>query len=83
MTMTMCEVVWLLGLLKDLEVVHPQLVLFFYENQAAMHIGENPIFHERTKHIEVDYHVVRDRVQVNTIKFFYTPTHSQLADLFT
>ena len=35
MVVTICEMVWLLGLLKDLEVVHPQPVLFFCENQAA------------------------------------------------
>ena len=83
MALTVSEMTWLLALLKDLEVDHPQLGMLFCDNQATIYIGENPVFHKQTKHIEVDYHLVRDKVQEKVVRLFFTPTHTQLVDLFT
>ncbi|KAL5540914.1 hypothetical protein UlMin_044890 [Ulmus minor] len=51
MANTTCEITWLLALLKDLGVDHNFPTLLFCDNQSAIHIAENPVFHKRTKHI--------------------------------
>ncbi|XP_023924662.1 uncharacterized mitochondrial protein AtMg00810-like [Quercus suber] len=71
MAITVFEMTWSLALLKDLVIYHPQPALLFCDNQAAIYIGENLVFHERNKHIEVDCHVVRDKVQDNVVRLAY------------
>ncbi|GJX48135.1 cysteine-rich receptor-like protein kinase 8 [Tanacetum coccineum] len=83
MALTCYEVTWFVSLLKDLGIKNLEPVDPFCGNQAALYIVANPIFHARTKHIEVDCHYVRDQLKTGIIKPSYVHTKSQLVDVFT
>jgi hypothetical protein len=59
---------WLINLLKDFKVHNAKLPLLYCDNRSALHIAANPVFHERTKHLEIDFHFFRDMVQDGTMK---------------
>ena len=83
MAVATCEIVWILYFLKDIGVNHEKEALLFCDSQAALHIGSNPVFHERKKHIEIDCHVVRNKVLEKVIKLNHVRSNCQLADLLT
>lgn len=78
-----CEAQWLLFLLKDFLVSHSSLVAIFGDNQSALHIAVNPMFHERMKQIELDCHFVWDKAHLRLIHLLAISSKSQLADVLT
>ncbi|KAL0358581.1 UNVERIFIED_CONTAM: Retrovirus-related Pol polyprotein from transposon RE2 [Sesamum angustifolium] len=78
-----CELLWLSYLLHALHIPFSTPVPFWVDNQAAIHITANPVFHERTKHLDIDCHLVRDQFKSGFIKPSHVPGRDQLADLFT
>ena len=76
------EAIWFRQLIDDMGF--PQKTVTIYEdNQACISLTKNPEDHKRTKHIQVRFHVIRDYVAKELIKFVYCPTKDQLADVFT
>jgi len=69
--------------LDELQIKPKESVVVYYDNQSARHIALNPIFHERTKHIEIDCHVIREKVQAKLFQLLPITSTHQVADVFT
>jgi len=77
-----CESIWIRKFLKDVGIHIPQACIFS-DNMSAIKLAHNPVFHARTKHIEIHYHFVREKVQEGCVDIKYCPTIEQIADIFT
>lgn len=75
------EVVWLKFIFTELGIVLETPPTWFWDNYGAMKIASNPVQHARTKHIEVDQHFVREKVQSQEVIIDYVPSDSQVADM--
>jgi len=80
MAHTACEIVWLKNLLIELGFKQPIPMSMHCDNQHVIYVAQNPVFHERTKHIEVNNHFVRDAWTTKVVMFQFTPSSKQLAD---
>ncbi|XP_071700361.1 uncharacterized mitochondrial protein AtMg00810-like [Rutidosis leptorrhynchoides] len=78
-----CEVVWVLKILNDLKIKFSIPVNVFVDNKAAIQIASNPVFHEKTKHFEIDLFYVRDKIVGGVIKPVKLDSEENVADIFT
>jgi hypothetical protein len=77
------EIIWMQALLQELCVSPLAIPLLWYDNISAYHMAKNPVFHARTKHIEIDLHFIRDQVLKGKLQLQFVPTDEQPADLLT
>ena len=82
-TQSMCKIIWLYQLFVEVSIKTLVPAKLWCDNQVALHIASNPVFLERTKHIELDCHFVREKIQLGLISIGYVKTEEQLRDIFT
>ncbi|XP_028084588.1 uncharacterized protein LOC114285710 [Camellia sinensis] len=77
------ELVWLRWLLSDIGISHPTATNLYCDNQSAIKIAHNDVFHDRTKHIEIDCHFIRQHVTSGTVRLLFVTSANQTIDIFT
>eukprot|EP00253_Pinus_taeda_P022750 PITA_22750 len=77
------EIVWLRKIIEDLQVKQVQSTPLMIDNTSAIKLAKNPKFHDRTKHINTKYHLIRHHVETKTIHLRLCSTNEKIADIFT
>ena len=77
------ETSWIRNLLRELHTPLSTATLVYCDNVSAIYMSANPVQHQRTKHIEIDIHFVRDKVVVGHVRVLHVPSRFQYADIFT
>ncbi|KAA0025288.1 Cysteine-rich RLK (receptor-like protein kinase) 8 [Cucumis melo var. makuwa] len=83
MSLGICEEIWLQRVLSDLHQECETPLKLFCDNKAAISIANNPVQHDRTKHVEIDRHFIKERLDSGSICIPYIPSSQQIADVLT
>ena len=78
-----CEVIWIIKILVDLNVNNLTPVNVYCDNESVIKLALNPVFHDKTKHFEVDLHFIREKIEKRVIKLGKVESVHQTADLLT
>jgi len=78
-----CEAIWLRKLLVSLFKKTMEATKVYCDNQSYIKLSENPVFHDRSKHIDIRCHFIRDCVQRGVVQLQYVPMREQVADILT
>ncbi|KIL57634.1 hypothetical protein M378DRAFT_16141 [Amanita muscaria Koide BX008] len=77
------EATWIQTFLSEIGLPLKKPITLYVDNQSAIKLVQNPVAHDRTKHIDAKYHFIRDAQDKGLIKVEYCPTNSQVADVLT
>lgn len=83
MTKGLCELLWLRELLREIGYSPESTMRLFCDNKAAIAIAQNPVQHDRTKHVEIDQHFIREKLDAKIVQFPFVKSEEQLADILT
>jgi hypothetical protein len=79
----LAEILWIRKLLTEIGFPPKETSKVMCDNKAAIQISENPVQHDRTKHIEVDMHFIKEKLEANIIDIPFVRSEDQLADILT
>ncbi|KAH9650091.1 protein kinase domain-containing protein [Citrus sinensis] len=78
-----CEVFWIKKILKEIKASNSLPMKVYCDNKSAIAIAHNPVLHDRTKHVEVDKHFIKEKLDSGLVCMPYIPTNEQIADILT
>uniref|UniRef100_F6HBQ8 ABC-type xenobiotic transporter n=1 Tax=Vitis vinifera TaxID=29760 RepID=F6HBQ8_VITVI len=78
-----CEIMWIRRLLEELKMTGSSPMKLYCDNKAVISVAYNPVLHDRTKHVEVDKHFIKEKIDNGLVCMTYIPTEEQVADVFT
>ncbi|KAK9105059.1 hypothetical protein Scep_021903 [Stephania cephalantha] len=79
----MCELLWIELVLSDLEIADTKPKNLYFDNKAAIKIAQNPVQNDRIKHVEVDRHFIKEKLDQKIIQVRFVKSEVQLADVLT
>ncbi|KAM2718779.1 hypothetical protein EV1_030652 [Malus domestica] len=82
-TACVCHAIWLRNLLKELSLPQEEPTEIYVDNKSAIALAKNPVFHDRSKHIDTRYHYIRECITRKDVQVEYVKSQDQIADIFT
>jgi hypothetical protein len=82
-TSCVCQAIWLRNLLKELHLPQEESTEIYIDNKSALALAKNPVFHDRSKHIDTRYHFIRECVSKKEVELKFVKSQDQIADIFT
>lgn len=83
MAQGICKLLWLLKVMAELKFSNKGKLSLYCDNKAAISIAQNPVQHDRTKHIEIDRHFIKEKLTADILGLSHVASDKQLVDMFT
>ena len=83
MPLGVCELLWLRIILEDLKIPMTKPIELLGDNQSAISIAHNPVQHDKTKHIEIDRHFLKEKLDLGILQITYVLSNHQVVDVLT
>ena len=83
MAQGVCELLWINIILKELKLTPSRSMKLYCDNKAAINTAHNPVQHDRTKHVEIDKHFIKEKLREGLICTLFVKTGDQLIDILT
>jgi hypothetical protein len=78
-----CHAIWLIRLLKEINLTQDVATPIYLDSKSAIELANNPVHHERSKHINVKFHFMREEVKKKNVELIHVTSEDQVADIFT